>query len=69
MGHEIKLFIQAPPVDGKANRAVCAFLATQFSLSRQSVVLAGGETSRSKRVLLKGLSLPEAQSIVDERMA
>ncbi len=49
----LKLRLHAPPVDGKANEALCLFLAETFAVQRQSVVLLGGQTSRLKRILIK----------------
>lgn len=51
---QIKIAIKSPPVDGKANAALVKFLAESFSLSQKNVELISGETSRSKRILLKG---------------
>lgn len=49
----LKLRLKAPPIEGKANQALCAFLAEVFAVSRQSVVLLSGETSRHKKVHIK----------------
>lgn len=52
-GDALKLRLKAPPVDGKANDALCAFLAEIFAVKRQDVVLLGGQSSRHKRVRIK----------------
>lgn len=52
-GDALKVRLQAPPIDGKANEALCTFLAEIFAVKRQSVVLLSGETSRRKRILIK----------------
>jgi len=49
-GAAIKIRLHAPPVDGKANEALCRFLADSFAVKRQAVSLLSGETSRIKRV-------------------
>jgi len=49
-GEAMKVRLAAPPVDGKANAALCAFLAGFCGLSRASVTLISGETARAKRV-------------------
>ena len=51
-GETLKVRIAAPPVEGKANAALCAFLAETFGLRGSDVTLRSGETSRTKRVLL-----------------
>ena len=55
-GDALKIRLCAPPVDGAANAALMDFLAETFSLPRARVQLLAGATSRSKRVLLAGLS-------------
>jgi len=52
-GDALKVLLQAPPIDGKANDALCSFLAEIFAVKRQSVVLLSGESSRQKRILIK----------------
>jgi uncharacterized protein (TIGR00251 family) len=60
----LKLRLQAPPVDGKANAALLAFLADRIGTARSAVQLLRGETARDKDVLLR---VPErtAQEITD----
>ncbi|MDA0989352.1 MAG: DUF167 domain-containing protein [Verrucomicrobia bacterium] len=52
----LKIRLQAPPVDGKANQALRAFLAKTCDLPISRVELVGGEASRTKRILLRGLT-------------
>jgi hypothetical protein len=59
---QLKIAVQAPPLDGRANQALIAFLAETFSISKSSVQLNSGESSRSKVFLLRGLSLAVVQS-------
>ncbi len=60
-GEELKLAITAPPVDGKANKAVIAYLAKFFGVAKSSVSIKSGLQSRHKRCLLQGVSLEEAE--------
>ena len=53
-GGALKIRLQAPPVDGKANAALCAFVADAFGLPKRSVSVVSGETSRDKTLLLRG---------------
>ncbi len=46
----IKLRITAPPVDGKANSHLIAWLARQFGVAKSLVSIESGEHSRHKRV-------------------
>lgn len=53
-GDELKVRLAAPPVDGAANAACCAFFAKLCGLPKSRVTLAAGESSRHKRLLLDG---------------
>jgi uncharacterized protein (TIGR00251 family) len=50
VGEQIKLRITAPPVDGKANRHLIAFLAKTFKVAKTDVSIVSGEIGRNKRV-------------------
>jgi len=52
-GERIKIRLTAPPVDGKTNALLQAFLATAFAVSKQDVCLEAGHQSRQKRVRIK----------------
>ena len=49
-GDALKIRLAAPPVDGKANAALLAFLAERLGVAKSRLELVGGETSRAKRV-------------------
>lgn len=53
-GDALKIRVSAPPVDGKANEALLAFVATRLGLPRRAVSLLAGDTSRRKRVRVEG---------------
>lgn len=53
-GEALKIRLAAPPVDGKANAALIAFLAGVCGVSKASVVLVSGESARAKRVRVTG---------------
>ena len=55
----LKISLTAPPVDGKANEAVIAFLADALHLPRARVALVAGATSRAKIVRITGRSAAE----------
>ncbi|MFA7234124.1 MAG: DUF167 domain-containing protein [Terrimicrobiaceae bacterium] len=56
LGDSLKVRIQAPATDGKANDALCAFLASEFGLPVRAVRIAAGFSSRKKIVEMDGLS-------------
>lgn len=61
LGERLKVRLQAPPVDGRANAALLEFLAAACSLPKSRVSLDAGQTGRDKRVRLHGLAtLPAA---------
>ncbi|HMJ03046.1 MAG TPA: DUF167 domain-containing protein [Conexibacter sp.] len=47
--------VTAPPVDGKANAAVCALLADLAGVAKGAVSVVRGETSRDKVVRIEGV--------------
>ena len=49
-GDALKLRVAAPPVDGRANRAVLDYLATLFAVPPSRVLLEQGAAGRGKRV-------------------
>jgi hypothetical protein len=55
-GEALKIRLHAPPVDGKANDALIAFLAERLGVPKARVVLESGQTSRSKRVRVVGVT-------------
>lgn len=56
LGDAIKVKIHAPALEGRANDAVCSFLAEQLTLPRRAVSLLRGETSRNKVIRIEGLA-------------
>lgn len=49
-GDALKIRLAAPPVDGKANDELTAFLAKEFGVPKRQVELVSGAASRNKRV-------------------
>jgi uncharacterized protein len=45
---QYRVRIHAPPVDGKANRYLTAFLAKEFGVAKSAVDLVSGKASRDK---------------------
>jgi len=53
-----KVKIAAAPEKGKANRALCEFLADYFGVPQSRVEIVSGETSHLKRVRIDGVTGP-----------
>jgi uncharacterized protein len=51
----IVIRVAEPPVDGKANAALCAFVAERAGVSRSRVEVVRGTTSRDKVVRVHGV--------------
>ncbi len=62
---ELKVALTAPPVDGEANKACCAFLAKLFNLPKSCVKLVAGDSSRHKRWLLEGGKLQDVSGRIN----
>ena len=52
-GERLKIRLQAPPVDGKANTELIRFLSKLFAVPRNAVSIENGELSRQKRVRIQ----------------
>lgn len=59
-GNALKIRLQAPPVDGKANKALMDFLAKIFGLPPSRIEILKGKTGRKKSALIRGLSTKAA---------
>ena len=54
-GDAIRVRVQAPPVEGAANDAVCALLAETLGIAKGSVRVIGGSSARTKTIEILGL--------------
>jgi hypothetical protein len=52
----LKVKLKAPPVDDRANEALCKFLAESLNIAVAAVRILAGERSRSKRVEIRGVT-------------
>ena len=66
VGDAVKVRIRCAPVDGKANRELVETLADEFGLAKSSVVFKSGETSKQKRILLRGVSAASVEAKIKE---
>ena len=53
-GDALKIRLAAPPVDGKANAALIAFVADRLGVAKSTVTLKSGQTSRRKVLEVAG---------------
>ena len=57
----LKVRVQAPPEDGRANRALEVLLAEALRLKKTAVTVAAGRSSAHKRVAIAGLTRDEIE--------
>ena len=62
LGDALKVKVHAPALEGRANDALCSFLAETLGLPRRAVTVQTGDTSRHKLVRIEGLTLTETES-------
>jgi uncharacterized protein (TIGR00251 family) len=65
---QLKIAVQAPPVEGRANTALIAFLADLFDIPKSSIELMSGELSRSKVFLLRGVAEQRARETLQAKI-
>ena len=63
LGDAVKVRIRGAPVDGKANKELVETLADAFDLPKSMVVFKLGETSKTKRILLKGVTSARVREV------
>ena len=56
MGGALKVRLQAPAVEDRANEALVEFLAQLLKTSRTAVRILSGERSRTKRIEIRGVT-------------
>ena len=58
----LRVRLQAPPVEGRANAALVEFLAEKLALSRQAIAVVAGDRGRVKQVRIAGLDVASVRS-------
>jgi uncharacterized protein len=65
-GGALKIRLTVPPVDGRANAALCRILADCLNVPIAAVKIVAGETSRSKRVSIAGISKQQILNLLSK---
>jgi uncharacterized protein len=65
-GDALRVRVQAPPVNGRANEAVRSLLGAAFGVPDARVELVSGDRSRLKRFRLHGLARAAAEHRLEE---
>jgi uncharacterized protein (TIGR00251 family) len=61
LGDALKLSLTSPPTEGRANEACIEFFTKLLKVSRSSVTIASGRTSRAKVIRVDGLSADDVR--------
>jgi uncharacterized protein (TIGR00251 family) len=64
VGDRLKVAVNAPPVEGKANEAVQRVLAETFGVPRSAVSILRGETGKRKTVRIAGVTAAAAARVI-----
>jgi uncharacterized protein (TIGR00251 family) len=65
-GHAVEIAVAAPPEDGKANKALLAFLASAIGLKKSALSVKTGATGRFKVIEINGDDPMETESLVEK---
>lgn len=65
-GEALKIRLAAPPVDGKANACLQAFLADFLNVPKSAIDLVSGQTSRQKVLRVSGVDASAATRLMDQ---
>lgn len=57
----LKIRLNAPPVDGAANRACCDFLAALLGVAKTRVAITHGHAGRNKTVRVDGITASQVR--------
>ena len=58
----LKISLTTPPVDGRANEALIAFLSDRLNIPKARITLLTGQTSRSKTLRIATLTAPQVET-------
>ncbi len=64
LGGAVKVRVASPPVDGAANAELVKLLAKLFGIARSDIEIISGQSSRSKRIRLTGVTAEQLKSVL-----
>ena len=65
----LKIALQAPPVEGRANAALIEFLADLFSVPRSAIEIIAGQHARNKTIRVRGGGAAEIAAILEQALS
>lgn len=63
----LKIRLTAPPVEGRANKALIRLLAKRLKVAPSRISILRGQKSRRKELFIEGLGSVEAGRLLEER--
>ena len=60
----LKIAVNAPAIDGKANKALIALLAKRLKIAKSNIEIVSGLTDRSKTLVIS--NIPEPERLITE---
>ncbi len=54
--NHIKVYLNAPPVDGKANLELIALFSKKLRIPKSNITIISGDKGKNKRIEIEGLS-------------
>lgn len=67
LGDALKVKLSSPPLDGKANAELVKYLSKSLGISKSSIKIVSGETSREKILELPGFDRNSVESKIPKR--
>lgn len=64
----LKIALQAPPLEGRANAALIGFLADLLKVPRSSIEIGSGERGRTKTIMVRGRTAEEITALVEQAL-
>ena len=61
----VKVRLSSPPVDGAANAELIRLISKKLGISKSSVEIISGETSKTKRLLISGVAEQKLRDLLD----
>ena len=61
----LKVRLTAPPVDDRANEALCRLLADELGVAVSAVRIVSGDRGRTKRVAVRGVTVQQVMALAD----
>lgn len=68
LGDSLKIKLQAPPEDGKANKALIRLLSTTLKIGEKQISLEFGERSPEKLIRFEGIGQEELKILLEEKI-